>query len=169
MKYNIIVAYDNYCGIGKDNTLPWPCLKSDMLRFRDITTGNGKNCVVMGRKTFESIPNAPLKGRYNYVFSREYMSNVDKVGHVRSFDEIPDKYETVWIIGGESIYRKALEELCISSIYVTEIKADFQCDRFFPFEHVTSDRYDKVLLDEKEENGLKLLFFEYKNRDSVPN
>ena len=67
-------------GIGKNNTLPWPRLKADMTFFARVTTRPPRdaqpgtvNAVVMGRKTYESIPRKlrPLKGRVNVVVSRE--------------------------------------------------------------------------------------------------
>jgi dihydrofolate reductase len=62
----MIVAMGLNREIGKDNKLLWN-LEDDMKHF--VKTTKGKN-VVMGRKTFESLPNGPLKGRHNYVITR---------------------------------------------------------------------------------------------------
>ena len=70
-----IVCVDQNWGIGKDGALAIR-LKSDMKRFRELTEGNG---VVMGRKTFESIPNHPLPNRFNIVLSSndEFLARED--------------------------------------------------------------------------------------------
>uniref|UniRef100_A0AB39J8R0 dihydrofolate reductase n=1 Tax=Florenciella sp. virus SA2 TaxID=3240092 RepID=A0AB39J8R0_9VIRU len=67
---NIIVCCDNKNGIGIDNNLPWN-IKSEMKIFRQKTIGNGNNCVIMGKNTYNSIPSKyrPLKDRINYVVS----------------------------------------------------------------------------------------------------
>lgn len=159
----MIVACDNFCGIGKDNKMPWGFFKKDMLRFKKLTVGDGNNCVVMGRKTFESIPKVPLPGRDNYVLSR-----TNKRGYIRTFSEIDDKYDEVWIIGGQSIYEKAFKELLIDSIYVTIIENSYECDRFFPFEYVNEEMFEKEELGIDFENQIKLSFVKYKIRNTAP-
>merc|ERR1719421_691737 len=72
---SVIVATTQKGGIGKDGTLPWK-LPEDMAHFKKVTTAapEGKmNAVVMGRKTWESIPEKfkPLPGRINVVLSRK--------------------------------------------------------------------------------------------------
>ena len=54
MFVNIIVAYCKNNGIGINNSLPWS-IKSDMKKFKDYTTGNGNNAVIMGKNTYNSI------------------------------------------------------------------------------------------------------------------
>ena len=68
----MILAMDENNTIGIDGDLPWK-LKSDMKRFRALTTGDGFNAVVMGRKTWDSIPerHRPLPDRLNIVMSRD--------------------------------------------------------------------------------------------------
>jgi dihydrofolate reductase/thymidylate synthase len=76
MSFTIVVAYTRRMGIGKDGGLPWRPLKNDMARFKRITMGSLSkdkfNVVIMGRKTWESIPEKfrPLPGRINIVLSR---------------------------------------------------------------------------------------------------
>jgi dihydrofolate reductase len=53
--------------IGIDNKIPW-YIKADLQRFRELTTNH---IVIMGRKTFESLPNGPLKNRINIVITRD--------------------------------------------------------------------------------------------------
>lgn len=135
---NLIVAYfrKNF-GIGNsnNNSIPWH-LPEDLKYFRDITTRKGtytegKNAVIMGRKTYESIPSNhfPLKDRINIIIS----STLDKnsfdhpdVFIVNSFDDAVFIARTrgneVFIIGGSSIYHEALSrQNLIKNIYATEI------------------------------------------------
>ena len=84
--YNIIVAMCDNNGIGYKNSLPWKN-SEDLKRFAKLTKGNGNNAIVMGRKTWESLPYKPLKGRYNIVISKsssnylgdKMFSDIDKV------------------------------------------------------------------------------------------
>ena len=84
--FAIIVAADMDGGIGAGNALPWR-LKADMEFFKNFTIGNGKNAVVMGRKTWDSIPQKfrPLPNRINVVISRNkavHRSNVNHLCHL---------------------------------------------------------------------------------------
>ncbi len=84
--YTLIAAADSELGIGKNNTLPWD-FKEDMQFFHNQTTQElqGKiNILIMGRKTYESIPKAhrPLKNRINIVISRTKQALLGTVGHV---------------------------------------------------------------------------------------
>ena len=71
MQRKMILAMDLDGCIGKDDGLPWR-LRSDMLRFKRLTIGDGNNAVLMGRTTWESLPEAyrPLENRLNIVVSR---------------------------------------------------------------------------------------------------
>ena len=72
MKMAMIVAMDEDGFIGRGNRLPWK-LSSDMARFKELTEGGGFNSVIMGRKTWDSLPDAfrPLPERVNIVMSRD--------------------------------------------------------------------------------------------------
>ena len=150
---NIIVAYcKQNNGIGFDNKIPW-LLKNDLKNFQQITSKTfkdyTKNMVVMGRKTWESIPDKhkPLKNRINVVLTRnkdiklKYDIESYKDTHVKyDFNEILEvvklnknfNISNIFIIGGETLYKMALESKEVSKIYVTEIYEDFDCDTFFP-------------------------------------
>ena len=80
----IIVCCDNNYGIGNKNDLPWK-IKSEMEIFKTI--GNGNNCVIMGSKTYMSIPSQfrPLKERMNYVMT----NNKDIINDIKDKDKLP--------------------------------------------------------------------------------
>lgn len=136
-KVNMIVALDSKNGIGKDGTIPWT-LKKDMKHFFTTTSSDDwkRNVVVMGRKTWESIPNdkKPLKNRLNVIFSKEKISDMHvlTVSSLQEFLNLFKNYTTgkIFVIGGQDIY-KIFMPWC-ETLYVTRIQQDFECDRFFP-------------------------------------
>lgn len=148
MPFKIIVAKDEKGGIGRGNKLPWH-IKEDLRRFSTLTRGNGRNAVLMGRNTWDSIPTHPLGGRNNLILSRssfEYSSTTifhyDE-GRISLFKDVvyvleyikENIFEDVWIIGGEKVYNLFLNvpELnkLVKEVYVTEVSGDYSCDTFF--------------------------------------
>ena len=90
MNFNIIVAYCNNNGIGKNNTLPWN-IPSDLKKFKNLTIGKGNNCIIMGKKTWLSLNEKPLPGRDNLILS----SSIDKIlnNNPQSFKNFDELYE----------------------------------------------------------------------------
>lgn len=126
---NIIAAVAENNAIGYQNKLLYH-IKADMQRFRQLTTGN---TVIMGRRTFDSLPGGALPDRRNIVLSRNsheipgcevYSSLDDALKHCSQNEEI-------FIIGGESVYRQALP--IADRLYLTEIESTpDNADAFFP-------------------------------------
>lgn len=134
MGFDILVAYDDAAGIGKDGGIPWThLLKQDLKWFRKMTDDS---VVIMGSKTWTSLPKRPLPNRVNIVVS----SNGDmiKEGGVRaiSFDsaiEIAQTYDKkIYVIGGGTIYQQAVSMPMLDAIHVTHIHGTYDCDIFFP-------------------------------------
>ncbi len=98
----ILVATSPEGIIGKDNTIPWH-YSEDLKRFKRLTVG--KN-IIMGRKTWESLPIKPLPDRRNIVITRSSIDNVE------CFKSISDAVNTcegdIWFIGGAGIYKEAM-------------------------------------------------------------
>jgi dihydrofolate reductase len=125
MKIMMIVAMDEQGIIGKDETLPWK-LSNDLQRFKKLTVSDGFNAVVMGRKTWESLPNGfrPLPERLNIVMSRDtkwsddgaeialYPGRAIEISYANGCDEL-------WIIGGSQIYELYLTH--VEEIHVTRV------------------------------------------------
>lgn len=143
-------------GIGCDGKMPWH-LPADLKHFREATTsGPHMNAVVMGRKTWDSIPteHRPLKGRINVILTRRTDFEVDKnndtetpVLVANSLQDASDKLAvqqnnkdelgTVFVIGGEQVYREAIDKGYVSKVLFTEVSNlpdadDTQFDAFFP-------------------------------------
>lgn len=123
----VIVAHDEEGGIGKDGKLPWS-LPEDLKRFKDLTYGH---VIVMGRKTWDSLPIKPLPGRTNVVLSSNNVEGAHKT--CKSLSEVIDlyPYEDLFIIGGERLYKEAIPITDI--IYETAVKGFYDCDVFFPW------------------------------------
>lgn len=139
MGFTIIVAVDNQRGIGVKNNLPWK-LRADMKWFKETTLSkdpSNPNVVIMGRKTWDSIPDKfrPLPARINIVITRS--PNQCRAEHcAKTFAEALDlayqKGQEVFVIGGSSIYDLAFNHPDLEKLYITEINKDFHCDTFFP-------------------------------------
>ena len=153
----IIVAATPQMGIGRGGALPWPSLKGDMSYFARVTKrvplpSSGRNAVIMGRKTWESIPPKfrPLKDRINVVLTRSTTSfgnSGPDVVTVSEFDGSGGALEKlrqmdvgrVFVIGGSSVYQAALELPHTNRILLTKIYKDFECDTHFPID-LSNDR-----------------------------
>lgn len=143
--FNMIVACCEHNGIGFKNSIPW-FIKNDLKYFSKLTKGsNGKNAVVMGRKTWESLPKKFLPGRENIVLSRSLTQQntpYDVQDNITVFSDIEQllnyvskkDFEEVWIIGGTTIYEQFYEEWnsLIDRIYITQVRKEYACDVFFP-------------------------------------
>lgn len=116
--------------IGKDNGMPWR-LRDDLRRFRKLTTGH---CVLMGRKTFESL-GKPLPGRTNIVITRrrDWQAAGTEVCHSlpEALDFARQSGETeLFVIGGGEIYTALLP--VADRMYLTRVLANVAGDAFFP-------------------------------------
>ena len=129
---NLIVAVDKNWAIGKSNKL-LVSIPADMKFFRETTMGN---VVVMGRKTLESFPGGqPLKKRTNIVLTKDKNYKVKDAIVVNSIEELLEelkKYnsESIYVIGGESIYRQLLPYCDMA--HITKIDHAYEADTFFP-------------------------------------
>lgn len=173
--FDLVVACESHRGIGRNNSLPWPRLPRDVQFFRDLTiktTDPGKrNTVVMGRKTWQSIPPKfrPLPKRLNIVLSRnstlpvpEGVLLANNLDQALSFFVADDKLENCFIIGGANLYEQAIIHKDCDLLYLTDIHQPFECDSFFPaFDHL----FDLIAQSENhQEGGIDYCFKTYKHR-----
>lgn len=124
---NIIVAVNKKGFIGKDNKLLWHN-KEDLQLFKNITLNQ---TIVMGRKTWESISNNPLKNRYSIIISKTADIKGDTYHSVDTFDPqaMADSKEVYWVIGGEQIYKEFLPYARF--VYISYIKNEDEGDSRF--------------------------------------
>ena len=163
----IIVAATRSMGIGLRGSLPWQGLKNEMAYFARVTSASTSpgetNAVIMGRKTWQSIPQRfrPLKNRVNVVISRNPgAADLENDGgrfwgpHVAgsleaavellrgdfrgspaegSGEQMP-RIGKVFVIGGAEVYKSALSLPETRRILLTRIRSDMECDAFFPLD-----------------------------------
>jgi dihydrofolate reductase len=130
MKLSLIAAIAHNNAIGYKNRLLCH-LPADLQHFKQLTTGH---TIIMGRRTFESLPKGALPNRRNVVVSGSLEQPRDNSFFVKK--SVKDALifckndEKVFIIGGESIYRQTIE--MADMLHITHIHADFAADTFFP-------------------------------------
>ena len=130
-----IFACDEAWGIGKNGNLPWPKNKDDLDWFKRCTAGHA---VVMGRKTWESLPIKPLPNRLNFVISKSNdlingevgphgVWPNDPVQGIISLEQVL-KNQIIWIIGGAQLMHSCLD--VVDEIWLSRIDGTFDCDTF---------------------------------------
>lgn len=125
MKISLIVAVAEDRAIGDKGNLLWH-LSSDLKRFKAITTGH---TIIMGRKTYDSLPNGALPNRRNIVISRQLKSlkDAEVYSDIDEALKATSDEDTVYIIGGGEIYNKTFpraDELHITLVHKSYPEAD---------------------------------------------
>ena len=133
IKLAIVVAVAKNGVIGINNQLPWH-LPKDFAHFKQLTLDN---TVIMGRKTWQSLPKKPLPNRLNLILSRsqldlsDYPSDeVKTIHHLQDIAQLKPSHHQAFIIGGAEIYQLTLP-LC-QTVYLTEVDSDPRGDSYFP-------------------------------------
>jgi dihydrofolate reductase len=129
---SIIVAIAQNNAIGKDNQLLWH-IPADLKRFKKLTTGH---TIVMGKRTFESLPIRPLPNRRSVVISDIAGEEIE--GCVMAYSiadaiEKMDQDNENFIIGGGSVYRQFLP--LADQLYLTIVQKDFDADTFLEIDY----------------------------------
>jgi dihydrofolate reductase/thymidylate synthase len=174
--FDIVVAADEAGGIGRSGALPWR-LPGDTAFFKRLTTETSDaaraNAVVMGRKTWETIPPRlrPLARRINVIVSRSPIARPAGVLGAASLEaalallaEPPHAggLERTFVIGGGEIYRIALAHPGCRRVYLTRVEGRFDCDTFFP---ELGEDWRMVSASERhEEGGVGYVFLVYERR-----
>jgi dihydrofolate reductase len=126
---SIIVAVSDDWGIGKNNDLLWH-ISEDLKRFKRLTTGK---TVIMGKKTWESLPKRPLPGRRNIVLTDVPGEKTDGAVTVYSIDEalrICENGDEAFVIGGGSVYSQFMP--LSDKLYITHVHRNAAADIYFP-------------------------------------
>ena len=187
--FDIVVAASKSSryGIGLNNTLPWNSRK-EMNLFKEITVNgfnkkntdniNKTNIVIMGRKTFESIPSKfrPLKNRVNMVISNSHFENTTYnfewtnrncayfrnvnycLDYINKFTEDEDLSGNVFVIGGSNIYNQVLNHEKLRYVYMSDLQNNLTEDKSFEV-----DSY----LDFDEDNFVKKYYTSYKKDNDI--
>ena len=129
MRVSAVVAASENGVIGREGGLPWH-VSSDLKLFKEITLGKP---VIMGRRTWESLPRQPLPGRRNIVITRQTDLVAEGAELVHSVDEalaVCAGEADVSIIGGGQVYAEAMSRT--DRIYLTRIHLEVDGDTFLP-------------------------------------
>ena len=153
IRINIIVACSDDNVIGNQGKLPWS-IPEEMKFFKETTTGHA---VVMGRKTWDSLPKKPLANRLNLVLSRGFYSWEDKPPETQFSNSIHsciawvEHFKELFVIGGAEIYKVFLDLNLVDRILVSKIHGKFEGDTYFPQLSEYEDKWDVKLLSEHEQ------------------
>ena len=128
---SLIVAKSKNNVIGNKGKLPWN-ISEDLKRFKELTTDN---VVIMGRKTYESLPkkSKPLPNRINIIISRDENYTVPNClvfNDIKTAIRKAGTNKEVFIIGGGEIYKEGLKYA--DKLYITEVENDVEGDTYFP-------------------------------------
>ena len=142
MKIHLIWAQDEDGGIGKNGQLPWH-ISEDLKNFKRLTLNS---TIIMGRKTWESLPFKPLPKRRNIVLSSKPLKDVEcynSVGNCLSVLQ-KDDVQNVFVIGGEQIYSEFLP--FADELHITLIKEKTDgVDKYFPIQlYEIESKFDKT-------------------------
>lgn len=168
MSISLIVAVNENFAIGNKNELLYH-IKDDLLRFKELTSGN---FVVMGRKTFESLPKPFKQGRTNVILTREEDYKVDSDADIlicNDLTKVLNQYKftgkqdrDMFIIGGGEIYAEAIH--WCDNIYLTMVHDDKEGDTYFPKQELSM--FKKVSCEKHldEASGLYFTYINYERK-----
>ncbi len=158
-KFSIIAAVAENGAIGLNNQL-LVHVSSDLKRFKQLTTGH---TIIMGRKTFESLPSGPLPNRRHIILTHDKNFLADNCIVVHSVEEVISTSDPLlenFVIGGAQVYKLLLSYS--SRLYLTRIYADFKADSFFP---TLLDKEWQIIPDGEikldEKSGVKYQYINY--------
>ncbi len=165
--FNLIFASTRDMGIGYKGKLPWPKLPTDFGNFRDETTGEGNNTIVMGYNTYESLNFKTLKNRLNIVLTKKHKDDIKETEHLKIITELDQVFKynkgNIFIIGGAQIYKLALSTGLVQKIYYTQILNSFKSYTFV--DPISTNFYELTKNgDIIHENTITYQFLEYQRK-----
>ena len=129
-RISIVAAVAENLTIGFKKRLPW-VLPADMKHFKELTSGH---TLLMGKRTFESLPNGPLPNRKNIVLTSVMSEGINEgyfeANSLDDAQELCSNAEEVFVIGGSWIYEQCLD--LADRMYITWVHGEFPGDTFFP-------------------------------------
>lgn len=150
MKVSLIVACGKNGQIGLDNKLLWH-IPEDFKNFKKLTMGH---TIIMGRNTFESLPNILPKRRHIVITSKGMLSDNPLLEFSSSLEdalELSKDEDEVWIIGGAHVYNEALEKKLVDRLCISEVNYDGKADtylkkiNFNEFELINEIKFNETL------------------------
>jgi dihydrofolate reductase len=160
---SIIVAVSEDWGIGKDNRLLWH-IPEDLKRFKKLTFGN---TLIMGKKTWESLPRKPLPGRKNIVLTDDPDELIDYSVTAYSIEDALGKCgneEEIFVIGGGSVYSQFMP--ITDRLYITKVHKTAPADVYFPeIDPQIWEVVEKEDFKAEENEGISYSYIIYERKD----
>jgi dihydrofolate reductase len=160
---SIIAAVSEDLGIGKDNDLLWR-IPDDLKRFKKLTLGNA---LIMGKKTWESLPKKPLPGRKNIVLTDDIHECIDYSVTAYSIEDALgkcEKDEEIFVIGGGTVYRQFMP--IADRLYITHVHKTSPADVYFPeIDPLIWKTVEKEEFEKQGEDGISYTYIIYERRD----
>lgn len=134
MRRSLVVAVDHDLVIGRDGGLPWK-LQGELALFRRTTI---EQAVIMGRRTWESLPVRPLAGRANIVLTRSQQRTINQHYSTQAVGSLAEAFDLcqdlamseAFVIGGRQVYAEALP--VVERVYLTVVDGQHPGDTYFP-------------------------------------
>ena len=160
---SIIVAISDDYGIGKNNELLWH-ISEDLKRFKKLTLGK---TVIMGKKTWESLPRRPLPGRKNIVLTDVPGECIDCSITAYSIEDALgkcEKNEEIFVMGGGSIYRQFMP--IADRLYITHVHLKAAADVYFPeIDPLVWEVIEKEDFNGNQDHDIPYTYIQYKRKD----
>jgi len=182
--FNIIVATCRNSpifgegGIGYKGELPWPRINKDMAFFKKATTNSKNNVVIMGKNTWNSLPDQykPLPDRINVVISTTMTQseiNLYESDNVLLFDNFDkalnhfNEDDNIWVIGGAKLYQNTISHEKCKFVYITKIYNRYLCDTHFT-SSLTENNFKEIFRSENlYQDEVQFKFCIYKNNNNI--
>ncbi|XP_050294056.1 dihydrofolate reductase-like [Anthonomus grandis grandis] len=181
IKFNLIVSTCENNGMGINGDLPWR-IPSETEYYLQITTEckeqSKKNAIILGRKSWEATPWKPHPNCINLILTRSddldlsgypdtytCKSLADAVQKLEEDEDLKKRVGDVWITGGSTVYKDALNSKHFYRLYHTRIFHPYECDTYFPTipQHVKRVEDPRIPQGIKEDAGHKYLISVYEN------
>ena len=143
MKFNIIACINQVLCLGKGYDLMYH-ISNDLKNFKSITLGG---VIIMGKKTYDSLPKKPLSHRVNIVITSDKDFNPKDCIVVHSIEECIELCERMYhnvpcyVIGGASIYQQFIDRELVDTMYITEVIDTTEGDVYFPNVLMDTDKW----------------------------
>lgn len=168
---NLIAACSNNNAIGMNGNIPWD-IPEDLAYFKQLTK---EHIIIMGRKTFESLPIKPLPFRINIVITSSPVKYEHELENLFFVDSILAAYnkavkmpipKKIFIIGGQRVYEDALRNFDIDMCYITKVDTVVEnADAFFPTELM--EKEFELVKEVTNETHMKFKFQQWVPKKSV--
>lgn len=166
-RISMIVACAQNMAIGKDNDLIWH-ISEDLKHFKRTTMDH---TVIMGRRTWDSLPKKPLPGRHNIVLTHDNnfqtMENVSVARSINDVFNLLEPNEEAFVMGGATLYQAFMP--FASRLFITWVHKDFEADVYFPnIDLSVFNLVEETPVVEDEKSGLSYHFAEYLRKPDHP-